>query len=241
MERKNKWLNEWISCPKCSTDSGRISNRSTGQMRAVLATIFKSLKTTKDHGCRRRKYASLGTSWGCHFLRQGAGIEKLKPLSPSPHHAGKGPQQSWLLMSQCKSLSWRVYPSLSLHGSHFSFFSCQAHHEWARGETGELFASPPPSGSGRHQPLSLVTEGRERGGEIKRETQGGRRASSFDVPWCLMPGWYLHYWTGSVLSTPSPHGTTPTSSTIASPKVCHRLSSSNPVTNELQSRLAAAP
>lgn len=42
-----------------------------------------------------------------------------------------------------------------------------------------LFASPPPSGSGRCQPLSLVTEGREREGETKCETQEKMRGSFF--------------------------------------------------------------
>lgn len=91
--------------------------------------------------------------------------------------------------------------SLSQHSSHVSFFLCQAHHEWERGETGELFASPPPGGSGRHQPLSLVTEGREQGGEMKCETRGGgvRLLLMCCGVWCQV--WYLHYWSGSVLST----------------------------------------
>ena len=199
--------------------------------------MFNPEITTKGRGKRRQKHACLGP--GCHFLREGAGTEKLKPLSPSPHHAGKPPQQSWLLMSQCKSRTRRVYPSLCLHDSHFSFFLCQAHHEWERGETGELFASPPPSGSGRRQPLSLVTEGKERDGEIKCETKGGgvRCLLMYGGVWCQVD---ISTTELAVCSPPcspnppiSPRCTTPTDSKIASPKVCQGLPLSNPVTNEL--------
>lgn len=141
------------------------------------------------------------------------------------------PEQSWLLMSQCKSLTRRFYPSLSQHSSHVSFFLCQAHHEWERGETGELFASPPPGGSGRHQPLSLVTEGREQGGEVKCETRrGGEACVSF---WCAVvfdARFDISTTEVAVCSPPSSTAAhpasripTPISSTTASSKVCHWL------------------
>lgn len=66
--------------------------------------------------------------------------------------------------------------SLSLHGSHVSFFWCQAHHERERGETGELFASPPPSGSGRSQPPLLGNGEEEKGWGDKVRDEGRRCA-----------------------------------------------------------------
>lgn len=138
-----------------------------------ISLNYKSLNTPRTKATEEESMSLWALAEAAIFYKRSWYRNTKASLPPSPHHVGNGPQQFWLLMSQCKSLTRRVYPSLSARLSLSFFLVPSPSRVGERGDWKAFCITPSCSRSGRHQPLSLVTEGRERGGEIKCETQRG--------------------------------------------------------------------